>query len=61
MKQRPEITLPAGFVLAKEKSQVTEYSIPPSARKVIGEKKAFAMELLDEILKKSLGVRLFEP
>lgn len=55
------MALPAGFVLTTEKTQMTEYSIPPSARKVIGEKKAFALELLDEILNKSLGIRLFEP
>jgi len=41
--------------------QERDYSIPNSARKIIGEKKAFALELLDGILNKSFGIRLFEP
>ena len=41
--------------------QVREYGIPAGARKVIGEPKAMALELLDEILSSQLGVRLFEP
>ena len=38
-----------------------EYSIPTAARKVIGEPKAMALELLDEILSTKLGLHLFEP
>ena len=38
-----------------------EYGIPAAAKKVIGEPKAIALELLDEILSKQLGMHLFEP
>lgn len=34
--------------------------MPPNTRKVIGDKKAIALELLDEIFNKSLGIRLIE-
>ena len=34
--------------------------MPAAARKVIGDKKAMALELLDEIFSKSLGIRLIE-
>ena len=61
MKSNPAITLPTGFVLSKEMHQVREYGIPAAARKVIGEPKAMALELLDEILSKQLGMHLFEP
>jgi len=40
---------------------VRDYNIPPSARKVIGESKSMALELIDELLQKSLGMRLMEP
>ena len=61
LKSNPNLTLPPGFVLAKEMQQERDYSIPASARKVVVEKKSFALELLDGILDKSLGIRLFEP
>ena len=41
--------------------QVKEYGIPPSARKTLGNSKIIALEVLDEILSKSVGLRLFEP
>ena len=38
-----------------------EYGIPASARKTLGESKAMALEILDEVLANSIGLRLFEP
>ena len=61
LKKNPNMELPTGFVLSKEMEQVKEYSIPPSTRKTIGEAKAMALEILDELLAKNLNLRLFEP
>ena len=61
LKQNPNMELPTGFVLSKEMEQVKEYSIPPSARKVMGEAKSIALEIIDELLAKNLQMRLFEP
>ena len=47
--------------MSKELTQVKEYAVPENARKVIGTNKAMALELLDEIFGKSLGLRLIEP
>lgn len=60
-KTNPDLALPAGFVLSKEIEQVKSYKVPDSARKMLGQPKTMALELLDEILNNSLGVRLFEP
>ena len=60
-KQNPNLQLPPGFVMSKELTQVKEYAVPENARKVIGTNKAMALELLDEIFGKSLGLRLIEP
>ena len=47
--------------MSKELHQERDYSIPESARKVLGSTKSMALELLDEIAVKSLGLRLLEP
>ena len=61
VKTNPGLELPTGFVLSKEMEQVTEYGIPPSARKTIGDSKAIALEILDDLMAKCVGIRLFEP
>jgi len=40
---------------------VKEYKIPVAARANIGESKAIAMEIIDEVLGKCLGIHLLEP
>ena len=57
----PTAPLPDGYVIEKEIEQVKEYKIPVAARNNIGEAKAFAMEIIDEILGRSLGIHLLEP
>ena len=55
------MALPSGFVLSKSLQQVKEYGVPESARKVLGPARIAALEVLDQILGNSLGLRLFEP
>lgn len=59
VKINPDLELPSGFVLSKELQQVKTYGVPDSARKVFGASKTMAIEILDEILVKSIGIRLF--
>ena len=47
--------------MQKEVEQVKEYKIPVAARNNIGEARATAMEILDEVLGRCLGIHLLEP
>ena len=53
--------LPEGYIIQKEVEQVKEYKIPAAARNNIGEAKATAMEIIDEVLGRCLGIHLLEP
>ena len=53
--------MPDGFLKVKEKIPVSEYKVPESATKILGEPRAVCVELVDELVSKLFDFHVLEP
>jgi hypothetical protein len=58
--QKPTMPMPPGFYASQEQRQIKTFEIPAKLRKVMGEAKCCAIEVLDDILFTKLGIHLIE-
>ena len=53
--------MPEGYLKVKEKVPVTEYKVPESAARILGEPKTVCAEIVDELMSKIFDFHYLEP